>query len=211
MSRRTPPPPPPAHLRAWPDRDAMRADRGRAMDELSRRYLGPGRLAGFWGLVAGVLAGWGVVGVALQAFVGVTDPITVTLGAAVGAVGLAGMVTAGIFLGVSVRRDRAIRSLLVEWAAVGEGHGGFGDDARWRAPGLSLAWMLPSLLMCGLGLWASFGFAAGARAGADTYADAAFFIGLGALLWVAGLIGAAKAVRHYRWALRGLARAVRAA
>ncbi|MFF3288210.1 hypothetical protein [Streptomyces sp. NPDC003023] len=45
MPRRTlPPPPPPAGIRAWPDDEALLADRRRAMGELLRLSLDPIRL-----------------------------------------------------------------------------------------------------------------------------------------------------------------------
>ncbi|MGW7195375.1 hypothetical protein [Streptomyces chryseus] len=202
MPRRTPlpPPPPPEHLRAWPGPEAMRADRARALDELTARGLGPGRLVRFWLLVGGAVLGWGTVGAALRAFEGPGDPLTAVFVAAFGALGLAGVVTCWIFLGMGVRRDRTIRQLLAGWARVGRDHGF--SAAPWRVPGLSLAWLLSSAVVCGLGLWSSLGFAVTARPGSDTYVDAVFFIGLGVILWVAGLIGAAKAVGHYRWAVR---------
>ncbi|MFE9398119.1 hypothetical protein [Streptomyces flavidovirens] len=212
MSRRTPlpPPPPPEHLRAWPGPEAMLADRSRAMDELIARDLGPGRLVRFWLLVGGAALGWGIVGAALQSFEGPGDPLVAVFGAGFGALGLAGVVTCGIFLGMGVRRDRTVRRLLVRWAEVGRDEGF--SAAPWRVPGLSLAWLLSSLVVCGLGLWSSLGFAVRARPGSETYVDAVVFIGLGVVLWVAGLIGTAKAVGHYRWAVRvGAAGAVGAA
>ncbi len=178
----------------------MLADRARAMDELIARHLGPGRLVRFWLLVGGAALGWGIVGAALRAFEGPGDPLVAVFGAVFGALGLAGVVTCWIFLGMGVRRDRTVRRLLVGWAQVGRDHGF--SAAPWRAPGLSLAWLLSSVAVCGLGLWSSLGFAVTARPGSDTYTDAVFFIGLGVILWLAGLLGAAKAVGHYRWAVR---------
>ncbi|MGX1883471.1 hypothetical protein [Streptomyces sp. NPDC055287] len=202
MSRRTPlpPPPPPAHLQAWPGPEAMLADRSRAMDELIARHLGPGRLVRFWLLVGGAALGWGIVGMALKAFEGPGDPLIAVLGAAFGAVGLGGVVACSIFIGMGVRRDRTVRQLLAGWAEVGRDDGF--SAAPWRVPGLGLAWLLSSLVVCGLGLWSSLGFAVSARPGSETYVDAVFFFGLGVVLWVAGLIGAAKAMAHYRWAVR---------
>ncbi|WP_167518459.1 hypothetical protein, partial [Streptomyces albidochromogenes] len=171
--------------------EAMRADRARALDELTARGLGPGRLVRFWLLVGGAVLGWGTVGAALETFEGPGDPLTAVFVAGFGALGLAGVVTCWIFLGMGVRRDRTIRQLLVGWARVGREHGL--SAAPWRVPGLSLAWLLSSVAGCGLGLWSSLGFAVTARPGSDTYVDAVFFIGLGVILWVAGLVGAAKA------------------
>ncbi|GAA2940643.1 hypothetical protein [Streptomyces enissocaesilis] len=178
----------------------MRADRARAMDELTARGLGPGRLVRFWLLVGGAALGWGMAGTALDAFEGPGDPLTALLAAVFGAVGLGGVVTCWTFLGAGARRDRTTRQLLADWAAVGRAHGF--SAARWRVPGLSLAWLLSSLVVCGLGLWSSLGFAVTARPGTETYTDAFFFTGLGVVLWGAGLLGAAKAVGHHRWAVR---------
>ncbi|MBT2492526.1 hypothetical protein J7E96_29265 [Streptomyces sp. ISL-96] len=172
------------------------------MDELIARDLGAGRLVRFWLLVGGAALGWGIVGAALQAFDGPGDPLTAILGAGFGAVGLACVVVCWIFIGMGVWRDRTVRQLVVDWAEVGRGHGF--SAAQWRLPGLSLAWLLSSVVVCGLGLWSSLGFAVRARPGSETYADAVFFIGLGVILWVAGLFGAVKAVKHYRWAVRAL-------
>ncbi len=170
------------------------------MDELTARGLGPGRWVRFWLLVGGAALGWGMVGAALESFEGPGDPLTAVFAAGFGAIGLAGVVTCWIFLGMGVRRDRTIRQLLVAWAEVGREYGL--SATRWRLPGLSLAWLLSALVVCGLGLWSSLGFAVTARPGSETYVDAVFSFGLGVILWVAGLIGAAKAVGHYRWAVR---------
>ncbi|MFF4837695.1 hypothetical protein [Streptomyces sp. NPDC001315] len=40
--------------------------------------------------------------------------------------------------------------------------------------------------------------------GRSAYSDVALGMGIGAILWLAGVIGVVKAVRHYRWALRVL-------
>ncbi|WP_274561404.1 hypothetical protein [Streptomyces spiramyceticus] len=57
------------------------------------------------------------MGVALQSFEGLIDPLVAVFG--VGwCGGVAGVVTSWIFIG----RDRTIRQLLGEWAEVGRGH-----------------------------------------------------------------------------------------
>ncbi|MGA4850746.1 hypothetical protein ACOBQB_32575 [Streptomyces sp. G5(2025)] len=80
------------------------------------------------------------------------------------------------------------------------------SDARLRSPGLSLLWLLSSLAECTLGLRASFASAAYAGPGRETYADGALGRGAGLILWLTELLGAAKALTHYRWALRRLSR-----
>ena len=98
MSRRgpLPPPPPPVHLRSWPDRDALLADRHGVLADLGRRSLGAGALALFWLLVAGVQLGWALVGGALISTDGGVDPISAVLVAVLATLGLGVMLGAGM-------------------------------------------------------------------------------------------------------------------
>ncbi|MFJ2739048.1 hypothetical protein ACIO3O_05225 [Streptomyces sp. NPDC087440] len=195
-----PPPPPPVPYRTWPDPEAMRADRARAMRELGRRALGAPAAVGFWLYALLLAVGWGCVGVALQTFEQGLFP-DVLIGGIFLVLGVGAIVPAAILLGLGVRRDRTIRQRLSQWRELGADPA---VDARVRAPGRSLAWLLPSFALAALGLGTSVGWAAAARPGADTYADAAFFIGAGCVMWVVGLLGMVKAVGHYRWAVRGM-------
>ncbi|MFE3940258.1 hypothetical protein ACFXPJ_42590, partial [Streptomyces goshikiensis] len=97
------------------------------------------------------------------------------------------------------RRSRGVRKLLGA-GAVGDGHPA--PDGLLRAPWLSLAWLLASLGPAALGLWLTFGVAVSARPGSDTYSEVAYYMGLGMILWITGLLGLGKAGAHYRWALR---------
>ncbi|WP_031076741.1 hypothetical protein [Streptomyces sp. NRRL S-118] len=195
-----PPPPPPVHLRTWPDRDALLADRALAVGELTRRLLGGERLTLFLLLLAGLHVGWLIVGGALMSLDdGLVDPLSglfAVLGACFGA---AVMIPAGYAVASSVRRDRAARELLLQWAALDRDPA---RDARLRAPAPSVTWFLLSFGLCAAGLWLSFTVPAAARPGATTYAEVAYGMGAGLLLWVHGLIGLAKAVGHYRFAVR---------
>ncbi|MFD3512767.1 hypothetical protein [Streptomyces sp. NPDC058657] len=195
-----PPPPPPPGIRAWPDRGALLADRARAMRELGRRTLGAPAAVSFWlyGLLLAV--GWGCVGAALQAFGQGIFP-EVVIGGILLLLGIGAIVPAAILLWLGVRRDRVIRERLRAWGELGPDPA---VDAGLRAPVRSLAWLLPSFVLAAVGLWISLGWAARALPGQDTYADAAYFIGMGCVLWLVGLLGIVKAVGHYRWALRGL-------
>ncbi|MFJ2177316.1 hypothetical protein ACIOHE_31045 [Streptomyces sp. NPDC087851] len=202
MSRRTPlpPPPPPAHLRSWPDRAALLADRAGVLAYLGGRSLGPAALVAFWALVLGVQFGWGLVGGVLVSFAnGSDDPISVMIAMPVLAVGLGALITAGVFLGLSVRKERTMRGLMSQWAALDSDPEG---DARLRMAGRSLSWLLTSFAVGATGLWIAFVVPATAERGEDTYMEVAYAMGAGTVLWIAGLIGVARAVGHYRWAVR---------
>ncbi|CAL9505601.1 hypothetical protein [Streptomyces sp. enrichment culture] len=206
--RTLPPPPPPPHLRAWPDREALLADRDRAMGELGRRTLGGGRLALFlvWLLV--LEAGWGLVGVALSVFDGVIDPVGFLIGLVLAGLGAGAFIPAAYFQVAGVRRDAAARRLFVRWAALDAAPA---RDARHRAPGRSLAWLLVSFALCAAGLWICVAVPYAARPGSTTYAEVAYGVGAGLLLWVNGLAGAVKAAAHHRLAVRLLSPGPRAA
>ncbi|MFJ3101196.1 hypothetical protein [Streptomyces sp. NPDC086835] len=201
--RALPPPPPPAEIRAWPDREALLADRARAMGELLRLSIGPVRLLLLWLTAAGFAIGWAMFGAALQMFAEGVDVFSHLFGVIAAAIGLASMIPTGLVIGFGIARDAEVRGRLRCWSALTRDPAG---DARYGAPGLSLLWFLPSFLLCAYGLWLSFTVPAGARPGKDTLAGVALLMGLGLILWITGLIGITKAVSHYRWALRLVAR-----
>ncbi|OKI66748.1 hypothetical protein [Streptomyces sp. MJM1172] len=199
MPRRDlPPPPPPAHLRAWMDERAVRADRARFLRELGRRALGVGQLLLLWALSALFALGWSFVGMALMAFEQ-GDAGSKVLGLVFAVLGAGVLVPAGIWFAWGARRDRAVRQLQCAWA---EADRDPATDGLLRAPWLSLAWLLASLGPAALGLWLTFGVAVSARPGSDTYSEVAYYMGLGMILWITGLLGLGKAGAHYRWALR---------
>ncbi|MEU2281324.1 hypothetical protein ABZ614_04995 [Streptomyces sp. NPDC013178] len=201
MSRATlPPPPPPPYLRTWPDRSTLLADRQRALEELHRRSLGVHRVLLLWLLALAAIIGWSLLVLPVQQFEE-KDPTAFLLGPVFALLGLAALAPSVVAVVLAVRRDHQIRQLLDAWLAL-DSHPL--SDARLRSPGLSLFWLLSSLAVATTGLWASFATAAGARPGRSTYAEVALGMGIGTILWLTGLIGAAKAVRHYRWALRAL-------
>ncbi|MCP9986812.1 hypothetical protein LUX01_09030 [Streptomyces sudanensis] len=197
--RPLPPPPPPPHLRAWPDREALLADRDRAVGELAGRLLGGGRLAVFLLWLLLLEAGWGLLGAALVTFDGALDPFGAALALALAGLGVGAFVPAVYFQVAGVRRDLAAYRLLVRWAALDRDPA---HDARHRAPGLSLVWLLVSFALCAAGLWLCLAVPASARPGTTTYAEVGYGVGAGLLLWITGLVGAAKAVAHYRLAVR---------
>ncbi|QIP85113.1 hypothetical protein GLX30_14970 [Streptomyces sp. Tu 2975] len=197
--RALPPPPPPVEIRAWPDREALLADRARAMGELLGLSIGPVRLLLLWLPAAGFAVGWTIFGVALRTFAEAVNVFSRLFGVIAGALGLAFMIPTGLVIGFGLARDAEVRGRLRCWSALTRDPA---RDARYGAPGLSLLWFLPSFLMCAYGLWLSFTVPAGARPGKDTLAGVTLLMGLGLILWITGLIGIAKAVSHYRWALR---------
>ncbi|MFG2840071.1 hypothetical protein ACGFZH_08655 [Streptomyces zaomyceticus] len=194
-----PPPPPPAELQSWPDRESRLADRALALDVLGRRLLGGGRLAMF--LLGFLLLelGWSLVGVLLTS-VGqpVPDPLMLLTGLVTAVLGI-GVLVPAVWLTIrSLRQDRTVRERLAQWAAL-DHHGP--TDARLRAPGLSLCWLLLSFAMCGLGLWMGFAVPAGVSRH-DGYGLVAYGMGVALILWITGLTGLAKAFGHYRLAVR---------
>ncbi|WP_037805852.1 hypothetical protein [Streptomyces sp. NRRL F-2580] len=199
MPRRDlPPPPPPAHLRAWPDEGHVRADRARFLHDLAQRSLGIGRLLLLWAVSAVFALGWSFVGMALMAFEQ-GDPVSFVLALVFLVLGAGVLVPAGFWFAWGARRDREVRRLLCAWAEAGRDPEA---DARMRAPGRSLTWLLASLALGVAGLWVTFGVAVSARPGQETYGEVTYYMGLGMILWITALLGIAKAAAHYRWALR---------
>ncbi|QGV79020.1 hypothetical protein [Streptomyces ficellus] len=194
-----PPPPPPVHLRTWPDREALLADRALAVGELNRRVLGGRRLTYFLVTLVGLQLGWGLVGAGLTAFDGPGDPLTATVAGLTIVLGLVVLVPLVVAVVLGVRHDRSARARLLQWAALDPAAI---RDARFRAPGLSVAWLLLSFAQCAAGLWLSFAVPAAARPGDTTYTEVAYAMGAGLILWVSGLLGAVKAVGHRRLVLR---------
>ena len=193
-----PPLPPPAHLRAWLDDAVLRADRARFLTDLSRRSLGIGRLLLLWAVAAVFVLGWTFVTMAWttlerhEFFPYVHGLIYAVLGVGV-------LIPAGFWFVRGVRQDRQVRRLLHAWVETDRDPVA---DARLRAPGLSLVWLLASGALCAFGLWVTFVAALAARPGLTTYGGIAHVMGTGQILWITGLLGLAKAVVHYRWAVR---------
>ncbi|MCX4691524.1 hypothetical protein [Streptomyces sp. NBC_01408] len=204
MPRRDlPPPPPPAHLRAWLDETAVRADRARFLLDLGQRSLGLGRLLLLWSVSAVFAFGWSFVGMALMAFEE-GDLVSCLLGIVFVVLGAGVLVPAGFWFAWGARRDRQVRRLLCAWA---EADRDPATDRQVRAPGRSLTWLLASFVLAAAGLWLTFGVAVSARPGEETYGEVAYYMGLGMILWITGLLGVAKAAAHYRWAVRAFLRA----
>jgi hypothetical protein len=170
------------------------------LEELHRRSLGVHRVLLLWLLALAAIIGWALLVLPVQQFEE-KDPTGFLLGPVFALLGLAALTPSVIAVILAIRRDHRIRQLMDAWLAL-DSHPS--SDARLRAPALSLFWLLSSLTIAVIGLWTSFGTAAGAEAGRSTYADVILGMGTGTILWLTGLIGVVKAVRHYRWALRVL-------
>ncbi|MDO0935711.1 hypothetical protein QQY66_30025 [Streptomyces sp. DG2A-72] len=200
-----PPPPPPPHSRMWPDRAALLADRWRALEELRRCSIGVHRVLLLWLLALSAIIGWALLVIPLQQLEE-RDPLGFLLGPVFALLGLAALSPSVITLAHAIRRDHRIRQLLDAWLQLDSDPA---TDAGLRSPGLSLFWLLSSVALCVIGLWASFASAVGAEPDRTRYSDVALDMGIGTILWLTGLIGVIKAVRHYRWAVRALGPAPR--
>ncbi|GHB22125.1 hypothetical protein GCM10010331_05410 [Streptomyces xanthochromogenes] len=195
-----PPSPPPVELRAWPDRNALLADRAQVLDVLVKGHLGAGRLGLLWLWAALFALGWSMVGTALTSL---TDVLTAIVGGVFLLLGLGVMIPTGIAVGFGLRKDRRIRELLRQWGELDR------DpvlDRNLRKPGLSLAWLVPSVLLCAGGLAVCLVLPATAAPGRDTYALVVYGMGLGLICWLTGLVGVVKAAAHRRWVQRSLTR-----
>ncbi|MFG2499890.1 hypothetical protein ACGFSB_16950 [Streptomyces sp. NPDC048441] len=201
LRRRTlPPPPPPVHLRTWPDRNTLLADRGMALEELRRRILGVHRLLLLWLFALGGVVGWALLTLPIE-MIEDRDPMAFIMGPVCAILGLAAFAPSVIGVLLGIRSDRKARELTASWLDL-DSHPA--SDATLRSPGLSLVWLLASLMVCTLGLWASFAATAHAEPGRDSYGDVARGMGTGLILWLTGLVGITKAFGHYRWAMRKL-------
>lgn len=195
MPRRTPlpPPPPPEHLRAWPDRESLLADRAFAMAELQRRSLTAGRLALLWALGLVAVLGWVVVSLGIGGFEDrnrdyVTGLVELVLGVLV-------LAPAVIGTGFVVAGDRAVRRRLHAWTGLAADPA---YDRRVRAGARSAVWLGLSVVLCVLGPGlAAVGLLQPDSGGAG---ELAYLVGSGVIVLVVGLLGAEGAVRHRWWA-----------
>ncbi|MEC4017438.1 hypothetical protein [Streptomyces sp. H27-D2] len=202
MSTRTlPPPPPPPHIRAWPDRGALLADRARAMDILIRRYLALLGLLWLWLLAAGCFLGWTLAVMGLAA-VSSGNAVDLIFGVVYLLLGLVALGLSGLGLALGARRDRMLRERLRSWAALDRDPA---TDGRRRVPGRALLWLLTSAALCVLalvvGVLGVAEFVTGVK-----YDDAgtpfATVFGATAIPGMTGTLGVAKALGHYRWERR---------
>jgi hypothetical protein len=169
------------------------------MAELHRRSIDPKRLLLLWLTAAGFALGWVFFATMLEVVAEELDPFSIVFAATLGLLGVGCMIPTGLVVGLGIARDAETRRRLWQWTALDWDPA---RDARFGSPVLSLAWFVPSFLLCASGLFLSFAVPAGARPGEDTPAGVALLMGLGLIMWLTGLIGVTKAVSHYRWAVR---------
>ncbi|MFJ9028424.1 hypothetical protein ACIRQP_07845 [Streptomyces sp. NPDC102274] len=196
-----PPPPPPQEQSPWPDDHAAElAERARTMVELSRRGLSLGRLVALWLTGALAVLGWAAVGTAIQSFEG--GGLGLMTG--VVALGLAAflLVPAAVAVGFWLSRGRVIRERLDAWARFAPEPV---TDIRLGAHRRSVMWLLPSMLLCLVGIWVTGRALAEAGSGGAvgresvTLGETAYALGLGVTLLVTGLLGLVPSVRHQYW------------
>ncbi|MFI6286955.1 hypothetical protein ACIBCM_19765 [Streptomyces sp. NPDC051018] len=212
MPELPPPPPPPSgpgHPRCTgartaprrPDRETLLADRTRALEELTRRSVGPVRLLLLLLVVAGCELAWALLSTALISLDDTVDGFTVIFAVVTCLLALLALVPSVAALVVGVRRDRAVRALLRQWAAVAVDPAG---DTRHQRTGSVVSWLLVSLALTTGGLWLTTLAPASADPARDTgrttYSLFAFALGTGLILCAAGVLGLIKAIDHHRWA-----------
>lgn len=182
-------------MRAWPDREALLADRALAIGELQRRGLTLGRLLLLWayGLVAWL--GWALFSLGIGSFLdGSADYVT---GSVELVFGLCFLLPAMIGIGFAVARDGAIRGRLNAWAALGPDRE---NDRRLRAGGRCAVWLGLSAGLCVVGLLLV--LTGVAQPDSSGVGMAAYLVGIGVIALVIGALGAMRALGHQRWAGR---------
>lgn len=190
-----PPPPPPEHLRAWPDRESLLADRARAIGELRRRGLTVPRLLLLWTYGVVAVLGWALFSLGLGAVVDrnadyVTGLVELVLG-------LFFLVPAVIGIAFGVAEDRTVRGRLDAWAALGPDPG---NDHRLRAGARGAVWLGLSVVLCVIGF--ALAVAGALQPGSTRVGETAYFVGTGVIVLVIGVLGVVRAVGHRRWAGR---------
>ncbi|MDX3852180.1 hypothetical protein [Streptomyces sp. AK02-01A] len=194
-----PPPPPPEETCPWPDREARLADRAAAMVTLTGRGLGIGRLVLLWLVAAVAVVGWAAVGLAIESFEqGGLGQVTGLVALVLAAVFL---VPAAVAVGFWLSRGRDIRQRLDAWAALGPDRA---TDVRLRAHWRSVVWLLPSVVLCLLGVWETVRAVRPTGAGTEsvTVGETVYALGLGITVLVTGLLGVTQSLRHQSWSER---------
>ncbi|MEV8389500.1 MULTISPECIES: hypothetical protein [unclassified Streptomyces] len=204
-----PPPPPFPEEGTWPDRAARLGERAQVMVVLSRRGLSFGRLVALWLTGALAVVGWAAVGTAIQSFEG--GGLGLPAGVVALALAAVLLIPAAVGVGFWLSRGRVIRERLEAWARFAPEPV---TDPRLGAHGRSVMWLLPSVLLCLVGVWLTGRAVSEAGTGgvggreAATLGETAYALGLGVTLLVTGLLGLVPSVRHQCWSERLLMRSV---
>ncbi|QKV93215.1 hypothetical protein HUT19_16820 [Streptomyces sp. NA02950] len=193
----TPLPPPPAPERGErADRAGLLDDRARAMGALARWYLAPHRALLLW-LSAMVFAlGW-VLAVSGFQFLVTGQLVEHVLGVLFLGLALGATIPSSLGVATGIRRDVLVGQRLRAWARVER-------DPRtlplWRVRGGALLWLLPSVVLCSLGL------ALGAATVFSGPSPEGFgmLTGIAAVSAAAGGLGLAKTIDYYRLVYREL-------
>lgn len=210
MSARTttPPPPPPASAAPArpsapdaapdrPDRETPRAERCRALAELTRHYLAARRTLLFWLGTALLGLGWTIaapgIGYLLDG-----DLFGIAVGGVFLLIAAALMVPTALALGGAAREDLRTRAALHAWAALDRDPR---TRAQWHAPERALLLALPALLVCCAGPVLG---AATVATGLHEHLTYPVAFGLAGILTVCGALALAKAADYYRLVVREL-------
>ncbi|WP_367134640.1 MULTISPECIES: hypothetical protein [Streptomyces] len=192
-----PPPPPPWHLSTWPTREAMLADRSRALDALIRKTLSPGRLLLAWLLTCVLVLGWTFAVLGLQSVV--EGGISYVYAAAFLILAAGAAIPSLLGIRAGLRTGKEARRRLRLWAALDRDAV---HDAGLRAGGRVWFWLLMSLLPCAGALVVGGAFVQEALTTASVPKDGsalAYAWGLTAPPAAAGAYGVATALTHRRW------------
>jgi len=191
-----PPPPPAPDLRPWPDRAGLLADRARAMGTLARWYMAPHRALLLWLLTLVFALGWTLAVSGFQ-FLVTGQIVEHILGVIFLGLALGATVPSSLGLASGIRRDVFVGARLRDWAELGR------DPQtlpHWRVSGSALLWLLPSLVLCCLGLVLGASTAM-SDLGAETFGVA---MGIAVVFAVTGGLGLLKAIGYYRLVNREL-------
>ncbi|MET7765829.1 hypothetical protein [Streptomyces sp. NPDC005336] len=191
-----PPPPPAPDQRPWTDRAGLLDDRARAMGVLARWYMAPHRALLLWLLTVVFALGWALAVSGFQ-FLVTGEIVEHILGVLFLGLALGATVPSSVGVASGIRRDVFVGARLRDWAALERDPGSL---PHWRVSGSALLWLVPSIVLCCLGLVLGAG-AAVSDNGAENFS---MVLGIAIAFAVAGGLGVAKAIDYYRLVSREL-------
>ncbi|MET7932614.1 hypothetical protein [Streptomyces sp. NPDC005322] len=191
-----PPPPPAPDERTWTDRAGLLDERARAMRALARQYMAPHRALLLWLLTLIFALGWALA-VSGFRFLVTGEIVEHILGVIFLALALGATVPTALGVASGIRRDLFVGARLRGWAALAR------DPQtlpHWQVSAGALLWLVPSVVLCSLGLI----LVAGAAVSDDDAENVGTVLGTGIAFAVAGGLGMAKAIDYYRLVSREL-------